>query len=52
MSYILLIFFFLYRLSQLKNDLERQKKKEAEETAVMEKAVLKVEETLVATTVS
>lgn len=38
------------RLSQLQIDLERQKKKEAEETKVMEKAVLQVEENLVATT--
>ncbi|RUS91971.1 hypothetical protein EGW08_000184 [Elysia chlorotica] len=38
------------RLSQLQIDLERQKKKEAEETKVMEKAVLQVEENLVTTT--
>ena len=44
--------FVLGRLSQLQIDLERQKKKEAEETKVMEKAVLQVEDNLVATTVS
>ncbi|KAH9502986.1 hypothetical protein Btru_072529 [Bulinus truncatus] len=38
------------RLIQLSVDLERQKKKEAEETAVLEKAVLQVEENLVTTT--
>jgi len=38
------------KLSQLKIDLERQKKKETEETAIMEMAVQKVEQTLVATT--
>ncbi|GFO20698.1 Serologically defined colon cancer antigen 3-like protein [Plakobranchus ocellatus] len=38
------------RLSQLQIDMERQKKKEAEETKVMEKAVLQVEENLEATT--
>ncbi|XP_035828631.1 endosome-associated-trafficking regulator 1 isoform X2 [Aplysia californica] len=38
------------KLSQLKIDLERQKKKEAEETAVMERAVQQVEENLVTTT--
>ncbi|BFZ12932.1 hypothetical protein BsWGS_15972 [Bradybaena similaris] len=38
------------RLSQLKIDLERQKKKEAEDMAVLEKAVLQVEENLVTTT--
>lgn len=41
-----------HRLSQLKIDLERQKKKEAEDMAVLEKAVLQVEENLVTTTVS
>ncbi|CAG5131058.1 unnamed protein product [Candidula unifasciata] len=38
------------RLSQLKIDLERQKKKEVEDMAVLEKAVLQVEENLVTTT--
>ncbi|KAK6982251.1 serologically defined colon cancer antigen 3 [Biomphalaria glabrata] len=38
------------RLLQLSIDLEQQKKKEAEETAVLEKAVQQVEENLVTTT--
>ncbi|CAL1526672.1 unnamed protein product, partial [Lymnaea stagnalis] len=38
------------RLLQLNIDLERQKKKELEETAVLERAVQQVEETLVTTT--